>query len=354
MYGKKWIKIFSIITLLSIGIVGSINFIVDPLWNFGHTNRFNKIQLYFNERQQKSNHIYFNGLDQYDSLLLGSSRATYIDQNDFHNMNLYNYAMESMYTFEYEEYLKFAKEIKGKEFKYIIVGTDFYHSVKRKIELYENPYHYIENTKSHFYRYRILASLNAFKRSLKNIESNLRKHPNKYYTRDNVKNRKKVSEKERVKQYTYHLKRHTKLFLEDNYKRDKEYINLLKRLKEDNPNSKFIIFTSPITADLLVSIIKNGDLIEEFELWLREIIEVFSEVHHFMTINSITTNLQNYPDDDHLYPKYMKLLANKVSSKKNSNIPKDFGVLLNENNIDSYIINFKKQLRNYKNPLNLK
>ena len=352
MQSKKWIKIFLIIPTLSIVFFGSVNFVVDPLWSFNHTNKFNKTQLLFNERQQKTNNVYFNGLDKYDGILFGSSRTSFINQNEFHNMNIYNYALNSMFPFEYEGYLKLAKESKGKEFKYVIIGADFYGS-KLRTKKMQNPSHYIENTKSPFYRYKMLLSIGAFKKSIENIKINLFKQPNAYYTRDNVKIRGRVSEEERIKKYTKNLKIHTEYHMKDAHKKDKEYINILKRLKIENPNTKFIIFTFPITADLLVSIIKNGHQLEEFEKWLKEIIEVFGEVHHFMTINNITTNLQNYPDDDHLYPNYAKLIANKLTDTKNSDIPKDFGVLLNEKNIDNYIINFEKQLKEYKNPLEL-
>ncbi len=354
MNGKKWIKIFSIIFLLSIGFIGSINYIVDPLWSFNHSNKFNKIQLHFNERQQKTNDVYFNGLDEYDGILLGSSRSSFINQNDFYNMNIYNYAIDAMYPFEYEEYLKLAKESKGKEFKYIIIGADFYGSKLRITKSFENPSYYIDNTKSPLYRYKMLLSIDALKKSIKNIKSNLLNKPNEYYTRNNVKIRGKVPEEKRFRRYTKNLKIHTKKFMGDSYKKNKEYINILKRLKKENPNTKFMIFTSAITADLLVSIIKNAERIEEFEEWLREIIEVFGEVHHFMTINSITTNLENYPDDDHVYPNKAKLIANKLSGKKNSNIPEDFGVLLNEKNIDQYMDSFKQQFKNYEVPIILK
>ena len=40
-----------------------------------------------------------------------------------------------------------------------------------------------------------------------------------------------------------------------------------------------------------------------------------------MDINSITKNLENYPDDDHDYPSILKLLANKLSNVDNKNIP---------------------------------
>ena len=35
----------------------------------------------------------------------------------------------------------------------------------------------------------------------------------------------------------------------------------------------------------------------------------FGEVNHFMTINTITRNLENYYDDNHAYPSVLKLLA---------------------------------------------
>jgi len=351
MHSKKWIKIFSIVSFLSLIFVGSINFIVDPLWNFNHTNKFNKIQLTFNERQQKTNDVYFNGLDKYDGILFGSSRTAYINQNDFQNMNIYNYAVNAMYPFEYEEYLKLAKETKGKDFKYIIIGVDFFGSGIKTINELETPAQYITNTKSTLYRYRMLLSIDVFNKSIKTIKRNLRKNPNIYYMRNNVKYHSKLSENERIKKYTENLRIHTEEFIGDNYIRNKEYVNILKRLKKENPNTKFIIFTSAISADLLVSIIKNANRIKEFEKWLKEIIEVFGELHHFMTINSITTNLENYPDDDHLYPDNANLIANKLSGKKNSSIPKDFGVILNKDNIDIYMKDFKRQLNKYKNPL---
>lgn len=354
MNAKKWIKIFSIIPLLIISIVGGINFMVDPLWNFSHTNALNKKQLTINERQQKTNYVYFNGLDTYDGILLGSSRATYIDQNEFYGMNIYNYAIESMYPFEYEGYLEFAKVSKGKEFKQIIIGVDFFNSKVYTESGFKHPSHYIEKTKSLFYRYKILLSIDLFKRSLKNIACNIFDHPIKYYTRDNVKIRGRFSEEKRVKRYKKFLKIHTKSFMGDNYRWNDEYIHILKRLKKENPNSKFIIFTSAISADLLASIIKNGDRMEEFENWLKVLIEVFGEIHHFMTINSITTNLQNYADDDHLYPDIANLVANKLSGKENSDIPKDFGIIINKENISTYMKLFKEQLKNYKTPLNLK
>ena len=58
MNSKKWIKILLILCILAVGFVGGINYLVDPLWTFSHSNRFNNAQNGFDERQQKTNYIF--------------------------------------------------------------------------------------------------------------------------------------------------------------------------------------------------------------------------------------------------------------------------------------------------------
>lgn len=337
MTSKNWIKTWFLISIIIISIVGLSNYIIDPLWTFSHSNKYNSYQKGFNERQQKTNYVYFNGLDNYDGVLLGSSRTTFINQNDFGGMKVYNYSLSSLFPSEYEGYLNFSKKIKGEDFKYIVIGADFYHSMKQKKIEHELPSYYIDNASSLFYRYKALISLDLLKKSWVNFKFYLRKKPKKYYSRDNVRHSQKVSEKTRLANYTKMLKLHTDTFIGSNYEPNENYIEILKKLKKYNPNSKFIIFTSPISADLLSSIIMNGKRIGEYQKWVKEIIEVFGEVHHFMSVNSVTKNLQNYPDDDHYYPYIAKLLANKISKKDNPDIPKDFGILLTKDNIDAYL-----------------
>ena len=70
-----------------------------------------------------------------------------------------------------------------------------------------------------------------------------------------------------------------------------------------------------------------------------------------MDINSITTNLENYPDDSHYYPYIGKLIANRISDFDTPKIPNDFGIVLNKDNLDEYLNKFEKKLNLYKNPL---
>ncbi len=342
MNSKKWIRVWATVIITIVIIIGGLNYIVDPLWTFSHSNPLNSLQKEFNERQQKSNYIYFRGMDKYDGLLFGSSRTTFINQNEFNHMNIYNYDLNDMWPNEYKGYIDFAKKVKGREFKYIIIGSDFYGTKIPGKREHEKPGFYIKNTQSFLYRYKMLLSIDNFINSIKNIYNSFE---HKFvYDRNNIKYLARVSEKESMERYTNNLKRHTDNLSGEKYIPNNNYINILKEIKNDNPNTKFIIFTSPVTADLLVSIIRNGKRMDDYERWLREIIEVFGEVHHFMTINSITINLQNYLDDDHYYPNIAKLVANKISNKNNPDIPKDFGILLTKENIDDYIIEFKEEI----------
>lgn len=343
MNNKRWIYIFFSITFLVLVIIGSINYYVDPNWMFTHSNKYNQKQNAFNERQQKTNHIYFNGMKNYNGILLGSSRAAYVNQNEFKNMNIYNYAVNAIYLYEYKKYIDFSKEIKGKDLDYIILGLDFY-STSNKIDKKSNdPKIYINNVKSPFYKYKTLFSYDTFNYSIDNIKYK----KNKYYDRNNIKYYNKYSENKRKKKFRRGITKHLKNFDNKNYTYNDNYKEMLIDIKKNNPNSKIIVYTSPITSELLVSILKKKDRFKEYKRWIYEIVGVFGSFNHFMTINSVTKNFSNYPDDDHLYPDKIKYLANKLSGYDNKDIPKDFGIILDKSNIKEYFDELESDINQY-------
>lgn len=339
MNSKNWVKKFLLIVFLIILLIGSINFIIDPLWTFNHNNLFNKKQKHFNERQQKTNNVFFNGYSEYNGILLGSSRSSFINQNDFINMKIFNYAIESMYPFEYKGYIDFVKDIKEKDLEYIIIGADFYNTKNIINKTFKEPSFYIREASQFAYRYKMLFNLEVLFKSMNNIKINTFSQDNKYYLRDNVKIREKVSEKVRIKNYTKNIIRHTYSFSKANYTWNKDYFSILKQIKEENSNTRFIIFTSPISADLFVSIIKNTNKFEEYKVWIKGLVDLFGEVYCFMDISNITKNLNNYPDDDHFYPKIGKLLANNISLNQFGRDSNQFGTLVNKYNVDSFLDN---------------
>lgn len=344
MSSKKFLKVVLGLSFFVAILIGGINYIFDPLWMFDHSNKLNQKQEGFDERQQRTNYIYFKSEAKFDGILLGSSRATFVNQNDFVNMNIFNYASSSMQPFEYKGYIDFAKKVKGQDLKYIIIGSDFYGSGIPKDVKFEKPEFYINNTLN--FAYKSLFSFDVIKKSIKNIIISLF-GSSMYYDRENIKYQEKVTEAERYKRYKENIKRHTLELSNPRYQYNNEYLNILRTIKNENSNSKFIIYTSAVTSDLFVSIIKNGERWEDYKRWLYDLIEVFGEVNHFMDINSITRNLENYPDDDHAYPFVLKLLANKLSNFENKDIPHDFGIILTKDNVEGYLKELEKQIKEY-------
>ncbi len=53
---QKWFQTVLVLILLPVFLVGGFNYYIDPLWTFNHAHQYNRIQLSFNERQQKTNH----------------------------------------------------------------------------------------------------------------------------------------------------------------------------------------------------------------------------------------------------------------------------------------------------------
>ncbi|MFW2602015.1 hypothetical protein [Aliarcobacter butzleri] len=352
MSNKKFLRIVLISIIFIISFIGIVNYIVDPLWLFNHSNKLNQKQGSYDERQLKTNYLYYKIKKDFDGILLGSSRATYINQNDFGNMNIFNYSAGAMMPFEYRDFIDFAKKVKGTKLKYIIIGFDFFgtNTIDEKKRL--NPKFYIDNT-INFSRYKFLFSIDTFNKSIKNIRYSLIGR-DMYYDRKAIKYKNIITKEELLKNYNSSIKEQTRILSYPNYKYNENYINILETIKNENPDTEFIVYTSAVTSDLLVSIIKNGKRWEEYKRWLYELIEVFGEVNHFMTINSITKNLENYFDDNHAYPSTLKLIANKLAKVENKDFPEDFEILLTKNNVDKYLENLKKQIEKYNLSENLK
>ena len=350
MNSKKWIKIFVIIITVGILPIAIFNFIIDPLWTFSHSNPFNNAQPGFNERQQKTNRAYFGGLEQYDTLLLGSSRTTYINQYDFVGMHVFNYASNDMLPYEYNDWVSVAKQIKGKNFKTIILGVDFWSSsngvfFKDTKKRNKSPMIYFNVSQEPFYRYKQLLSIETLRKSGVALKHHITPGTTDY-SRENIKSTILVAEDRKKESCSKQFKLYSTLVYGSAYHYNTKIGYYFKQLKKSNPNTKFIIYTTPISKELFEFLVQSGNL-SDYKRWLNVLVEEFGEVYDFMGINTITNTKSNYPDLQHFYPFVGTLLANKISKKENINIPKDFGVLVTKENIDNHLLNIEEQIKNY-------
>lgn len=333
---RNWIIAVLLIILLPLLGIAGINYYIDPLWNFNHSNQYNSIQIAFDERQQKSGHLAFNR-QPYDTLIMGSSRVTYINQADFTGYNAYNYAVNNMLLSEYRQYADYARRQNGKDFDYIIIGLDFFAANEnvRDLNQFEPPTHYIQMVEAIGYRYKTLLSLDVLAYSQENYNLARDQILQQFtYDRNNVKRLDHISEEEKQGLIYNNLDWYgQQVYTGFKYGPVRETFQLLR---EDHPHSHFIVFTTPVSAPLYELMLEKG-LYPEYAAWLRDSVEVFGEVFNFMGINSITEDLENYYDASHFYPEIGTLIAQRVTGQPTPELPEDFGVLIDGKNLDQHL-----------------
>lgn len=336
MKAKKWLKKFFLISVFFMTLVGSLNYIVDPVWFFSHSYRFNNLQAGFNERLQKS--VYLTYLDgfKYDGVLLGSSRSTYYNSADFQNKKIFNYAVSGIYPHEYNGLIEYFKRATDQpKLEYIILGLDFYGSQehKKSDSRLDSTFHELEDKNT--FMFKTLFNLNTFGYSLKNLKRWIsNKTGGRSYTRENFVVVDKVPEK-KVKSKTLNkIKRYYSGY--ETY--NENYTKILTELKVNNPDSMFVIYTTPLAKPFLDKIMQNDQLFQHYTRWIKDIIDVYGEIYFFTQYGDFSCQYATYSrDGDHYYPFIGKYILNVISGAKTSENYEDTYTMLNKKNIDQFI-----------------
>lgn len=343
MKSKTWVITVAIFSMIGILPVAFFNFFIDPLWTFGHAHEWNDVQDVINERQQKTNDMTFNSFN-YDTLLLGSSRSTYINQHDFQNMNVYNFSVSNISIHEYESFIEYAKKQNGKDFDRIIIGLDFFKTSIKESSKKHSLDSYIDQATDPFYRFKKLLSLELFDYSMINYEASLGDDIPfvRTYNRSNVANTFPIDTKKMLEATETKIKKFRTTFYGETYQYNEEYKKVLANLKKNNPNTQFIIFTTPISKPLFEAMVDEGRF-SDYEKWLWDMVDLFGQVHNFMYINSVTTDLANYFDGHHFYPEVGTLIAHRISQVDNPSLPNDFGVIMTKENFNEHIESLREK-----------
>lgn len=331
-------KRFTIIVLSLLAVfllpIASFNYFIDPMWTFKSNHQYNQVQTVINERQQKTNALYFNK-GQYDTLLIGSSRTTYINQHEFNNHKVFNYAVADLSFKDYDEMIEFAKAQKNFSVDTIMIGLDFFKTSVAETSADSNFNTYIEQATEPLYRYKNLLSLDVLDYSRHNyrlskvgeiVEA-------RNYNRNNVAEAFQIDNEQREKETIEKINKFRNEFYKDEkYVYNPEFKEMLKTIKKNNPNTDFILFTTPIYTGLFDALIEEGRY-PDYVKWLEDIVEVFGEVYHFMYPNSVTNDMTNYFDGHHFYPEVGTMIAHIINDERSKEEPKDFGVLLTKDNL---------------------
>lgn len=341
---KKWIIITLLISLVLPGIVAGINFFMDPLWCFSHSHRFNQVQDDFNERQQKTNFVTFQDFN-YQGVIIGASTSTNIDQRSFNGISVYNYAISALTPAEYLPYIMYAKKRNGRDFEYVFLGLDFLLAAQFR-NLTFDPEKLFAETDNWLYRVKTLVSIDTLKFSRKNFMNALGvRHI--YYDRNNVKYTTPLPPERialHMKYLMAHFEKSGSAYSFNNYVYNPEYRAILKKMRDENPRSRFVAFTTPVILPMLASMVKHG-LLDEYLRWIRDIVEVFGECYHFMYPNEITTHyLNNFHDPNHYNKAVCDMIVDAIYNHK---ITGDtaFGMYINRSNLERKLAQLERMMK---------
>ncbi|MGI6469302.1 MAG: hypothetical protein GXZ09_04155 [Syntrophomonadaceae bacterium] len=341
---RNWTFATLILILLPLLAVAGFNWYIDPLWLFEHSHQYNNIQAGFDERQQKTNRLAF-GSNHYDMLILGSSRVTYIDQHDFAGYKAFNYAADNMLLDEFYDYIEFAKQENGRDFDVIVLGLDFSATNRNLIfEAFQEPSFYIQTARQPIYRLKTLLSTEVLERSWDNYKFAQEGIPkNFFYDRQNVKTLLKVPDAaERDKKvWATVAKYEADIYAGYQYGDIREK---LTKIRDANPDSRLLVFTTPDSWPMFELMVRMG-LYPYYRQWLTDIVDVFGEVYNFMTLNTITNNLDNFYDGTHVYPEVGTLMVHRLLNLPHADLPADFGVLITPQNLEQHLKIMDRQVR---------
>ncbi|NES04111.1 MAG: hypothetical protein F6K22_15475 [Okeania sp. SIO2F4] len=133
----------------------------------------------------------------------------------------------------------------------------------------------------------------------------------------------------------------------DQYKLSTQFLDELKKIVDlcQENQIKLVLFISPAHATQWEAIRSSGKW-SIFEEWKRKIVKI-TPVFDFSGYNSITTEpihnqMENYTDNSYYTPKVGNLVLDRILSYKEKDVPGDFGILINPENIESHLVKIRQ------------
>lgn len=333
-----WSLIFFLPTFIFILCPAVYVFLVDPLWQWDHPWHLTRWHRGFNERLQKTNYLASREPD-IDTLIVGSSRSTYFNPELLGTEYGFNYAVSSGKPEEFAAQINYVKKKSKKPLKLIMIESSFGTAFQVK-NTFEKPEYYINNAEDRAKKFRNLLSRDAYK-----LAEDIRKTPSYNYY---------LVEENKLRSYRYPVRHYAnndakqraieselKSYRENVYNKpyDERFTQYLHDIHNAIGDSDYIVWTPPVSKQLMQLFCEMGKL-DEYECWLRDIVNEFGKVYHFTYPNRITMDNANFNDAHHPTGATAELTLKIIMELKETGTQENTeygGVVLTRDNIDYYI-----------------
>ena len=321
-------------------------FLVDPLWQWDHPWHLARWHRPFNERIQKTNYLASHKVN-IDTLIVGSSRSSYINPKWLGTENGFNYAVSSGKPSEFATHISYVKKRSRIPLKLVVIESSFGHALTVDTT-FEEPQKYIDDAEDWIKKYKNLFSRDTYK-----LAKNSRRSPQyNYYLYEGgalhsyrYPYRKYEDDNAKHKVIEYDIK----TYRENAYNRDydESFAKYLSDIHKALGDTNFIVYTTPVSKPMMQLLYDMGRM-EAYERWLRELVTEFGVVYHFMYPNGITMDLTNFNDAHHPTKETSAEIMNIIQTFKHERTRENeayCGIVLTASNIDEEITRFRKQFK---------
>ncbi|MEL6496710.1 MAG: hypothetical protein AAFQ41_16555 [Cyanobacteria bacterium J06623_7] len=320
--------IYGLVTSLLLGSVAGLNWLIDPLW-YSHGNILTGKNFAFNERITKTNlFLRTNEQENYNCIILGSSRVTTLRASAFSDRNCFNYALKGAEIPDLVSYANFLQE-QGVEPEVVYLGIDGFNFVEKDRKEQPNVSIASLQTKSPLEAYLSADVLLFSAMTLLGVSPD----PGNYYDTDF-----EPVDFEHPPIYD------AKFFKPAApQKCDLAAVETYVSLQEFFPQAKFIAYVPPRSAWSMVNDTYGRGLMDCYLTAFHELSQNFEAMYDFSIPSAITKNPDNTFDGSHFSVETNNQIAHILEGKADRN----FGIRIDEYSFADYRQTYRRELRNF-------
>lgn len=345
---KKNLKVYFLTTIIGsiilFTLIMGIKYIIDPV---GLNNKFD-LGLFkdVNLSLRTQKFVELNKVKP-NTLIIGGSRVHYMQVEDlqkYTNDIVYNLGLPYSTLEEQYYFLKYALE--NFDIKNVIIGANFY-SFSNKLfktnsdfdkDILENGFGFVKQ----FQHYLKSPTINYLKYVYNNKGLTEPFYKNGAITQFQEDFTLRTEEEKRINRSYLGYKNSYKNYMDFDLDKPNKNLEYFKKSIElcKKHNINYIVLTTSVHIKQLNSI-KEVDMVKDYYLWKEELARI-TPYWDFMYNHSISNDSEYFIDTSHLKSKYVAYYLVRLFNDKNENVPNDFGIYVDKNNIKEHIENLKK------------